>query len=72
MAAFKTWREARDYAQAQANKLGLSFGIEKPAEWKGIPEHMREWTVKMLPGPAFRFGWELRCEVVDPETPRRS
>lgn len=68
-AGFKTWAEARNFAQVQANKIGVSYGIEKPAEWKGIPEHMKEWRVFMLPAPQFRFGFEARCEVVDPSIP---
>jgi len=60
MSVFATWSEARAHAQAQANKLGLSFGIEKPTPYQG-------WSVKMLPRPENRCGWELRCEVVDPE-----
>ncbi len=62
MEEFKTWREARTYAEEQANRLGVSFGIEKPTRFAG-------WTVKMLPQAKYRCGWELRCEVVDPNPP---
>lgn len=56
---FKTWREARDYAQAEADRSGLSFGIEKPTPYQG-------WTVKGLARPQNRYGWELLCEAVEP------
>ncbi len=56
---FKTWREARDYAEAQARAIGVAYGIEKPTAYSG-------WTVKMLPRPENRYGWELRCEAVEP------
>lgn len=57
---FKTWREAHEYAQRRANKLRVSYGIEKPTAFDPF------WTVKMLPRPENRYGWELRCEAVEP------
>jgi hypothetical protein len=59
MSEFATWREARDAAEALANKLGISVGIEKLTAFQG-------WTIKLLPRPENRCGWELRCECVDP------
>lgn len=56
------YHEARRYAQKRANSLGLSFGIEAANEFG-----RRGHTVKMLPRPDNRQGFELRCEVVDPE-----
>lgn len=56
---FKTWREARDYAEKQARELGQPHGIEKPTQFQG-------WTVKMVPRREYRAGWELRCEIVEP------
>ena len=61
---FETWQEARDYAQGEADRMGLSFGIEKPTPYQA-------WSVKMLPRPENRFGWELRCEAVEPTILRR-
>lgn len=61
---FRTWQEARAYAERQAAELGVAFGIEKPTALQG-------WSVKMLPRPESRCGWELRCEVVEPPPPRR-
>jgi len=59
MSEFKTWQEARAYAEEQARKIGVAYGIEKPAAYMG-------WTVKMLPRRENRCGWELRCEAVEP------
>lgn len=56
---FQTWHEARAYAEAQARKVGVAYGIEKPTRYQ-------KWTVKMLPQKQNRYGWELRCEVVEP------
>ncbi len=56
------YHEARRYAQERANSLGLPFGIEAANEY-GRKGH----TVKLLPRPENRQGWEMRCEVVDPE-----
>lgn len=60
---FPTWKEAYEYARRQANKLQIAHGIEKPTPF----EHA--WTVKMLPRPENRYGWELRCEAVEPDEP---
>lgn len=56
---FPTWREARAYAEHQARAYQLPFGIEKPTAYS-------QWTVKMLPNKANRYGWERMCEAVEP------
>ena len=53
------YQEARRLAQEKANETNLDFGIEKV--WDGF-------RVFMLPNPENRFGFELRCEVVKPDT----
>jgi len=59
---FKTWAEARAFAEATANKTGVACGIEKPTPLQG-------WTVSFLPRPENRYGWETRCEAVEPVAP---
>lgn len=59
---FNTWGEARSYAERRAVELHIAHGIEKPTPYS-------MWTVKMLPGKAFRFGWELLCEPVEVPEP---
>jgi hypothetical protein len=56
---FPTWKEARAYAEHQADAFGLAFGIEKPTKFS-------KWTVKMLPRKENRYGWERMCEAVEP------
>ena len=60
MKEFKTWHEAREYAEARSKEIGVALGIEKP-----VPPYVG-WTVKMLPRKENRCGWELRCEAVEP------
>jgi hypothetical protein len=54
---------ARAQAQSEANRFNRPMGIERAREFG------REvFRVKMIPkNPAQRFGWETRCEVVEPE-----
>jgi hypothetical protein len=59
MTEFRTWHEARAYAEEKASEYGVAYGIEKPTQFAG-------WTVKMLPRKENRYGWELRCEAVEP------
>lgn len=62
MKDFDTWEEASAYAHAVANRMGLA--IDAGSKRLG----MRRWIVRMIPNqPANRSGWELRCEVVEPE-----
>jgi hypothetical protein len=71
--AFATYEEARAEAQRLADELGMDVGVEAPSEFcrpgvTRLPEYFRTWNVRLLPGPKFRQGWELRCEVVHPAT----
>lgn len=63
MSGFKSYGEAFKVAQAGADKLGMSHGIEKP-----VPPY-NEWNVLLLPQVKNRFGHELRCQVVYPMLP---
>lgn len=65
MNSFKSYTEARTYAGGVANRLKLSVGIEKMPDLFGNPGDI--YMVRLLPRPENRSGWELRCEVVDPE-----
>ena len=51
------WRACRAGAQALANELGFDYGIE-------ANDLFHTFRHFMLPGKQFRFGPELRCEVV--------
>lgn len=63
---FRDYHEARRYAEERAVALRLPFGIE------GANEFGRKgFTVKMLPRPENRHGWETRCEVVSPTEEER-
>lgn len=62
---FATYEQAFDHAVEQSNKIGVAHGIEKPTLYQ-------KWTVKMLPRKENRCGWELRCEAVEPGTPKRA
>ena len=61
---FRTWHEARAYAERQAAEIGVAFGIEKAT--RGFSHAGQSWIVSMLPRPENRCGWELRCEAVEP------
>lgn len=64
MKAFDTYKEAFKYAQNKANKIGVSYGIEKIKNtllWNG-----KKYKVKMLPKPENRSGHELRMQAVEP------
>jgi hypothetical protein len=62
MKTFTTYTEAQAWAQAEANRTGLSLGIEAPDG-----PLRREWLVRFLPGPGHRYGYDLACEAVEPE-----
>lgn len=68
MADFKTYEEARAFAQQRANASGISQGLEKNTALPGYGP----WVVHILPRKENRYGWELLCEVVDPENLRCS
>jgi hypothetical protein len=57
--------KAHNYAVKQARALNQCYGIEK------MPRYGKAgFSVKMIPNnPGKRFGWEMRCEVVTPESP---
>ncbi len=60
---FNDWHYAREHAQAWANRLKRPMGVEKAKEYGRTV-----YRVAMLPIKASdRFGWEARCEVVEPE-----
>lgn len=69
---FDTYEAAKAYAVHQAAAMNTAFGIERPGAdlpekyRRKMPAHMLKWTVKMLPGKAYRQGFELRCEAVEP------
>jgi hypothetical protein len=62
MDVFDRWTGARADAQRQANVYRRTMGIERAEEFGGTV-----YRVKMLPKPAQRQGWELRCETVEPD-----
>lgn len=61
---YKEWKDARTAAVQLARQLGHDVGIER------MKEFGRDgYNVFSLPKPQFRFGFELRCEVVTPTDP---
>ena len=57
--------QAHNYAAGQAKSLNQCYGIEKMRQFGKTV-----FSVKMIPNnPERRFGWELGCEVVTPESP---
>lgn len=52
---------ARAKAQARANELGMDHSLE-------ANDLFMEWTFRALPMRKNRFGHELQCEVVMPES----
>ena len=58
---FKDYHDAYDAAVEDARRSKCDIGIEK---MNG------EFRVFFLPNPKNRFGFELRCEVITPESPR--
>jgi hypothetical protein len=57
---FKNYSEARAFAQQKANASGSDFGLE-------LNPIFKTYSVFGLPGVKSRRGFELRCEVVQPE-----
>ena len=57
---FATWEEADAFARSEANRSGTARGIEAPTSFES------QWTVKHLPRPENRYGWECSCEAVEP------
>jgi hypothetical protein len=58
------YRAARAEAQAKADIAQCDAGIEKNDVFK-------RFMTFLLPRPENRTGYELRCEVVHPNEPRR-
>lgn len=58
---FPDYHDARAYAEQQTRELRQAHGIEKMPDTRGG----ECFSVKMLPNPENRFGWELRCEAVE-------
>lgn len=63
---FLDYREAAAYARNEARRLNHSMGIEHWREYGVGPEGSRVFP---LPGPKHRFGFEARCEAVEPGEP---
>jgi hypothetical protein len=57
------WQDAHRDAQAQANASGRTMGIERVNEFG-----RSAYRVLGLPKPENRYGFELRCELVEPES----
>ena len=64
MASYRDWKDAHAAAVHLARTLGREVGILKAKEYNATV-----YQVLHLPGPAFRSGFELRCEVVSPSDP---
>ena len=62
MKQWSDYRDARADAQRQANVYQRDVGIEAATEYG-----RRVYRLVLLPKPAQRQGFELRCEVVSPE-----
>lgn len=61
MSAHTTWREAHDIAQERADQSQRDIGVRR------MREYGRDvFIVAALPAPAFRFGEDLRAEVIAP------
>jgi hypothetical protein len=64
MKEFSDYREAYNHAVTYARQLGREVGIER-AVWYG----KTVFVVKSVPAAKFRFGHELRMEIVAPSDP---
>lgn len=57
--------QAHNYAVKMARQLNVCYGIEKMNQFGKTV-----YSVKMIPtNPQKRCGWEMRCEVITPESP---
>lgn len=63
--AFKDWKDAHGAAVDLARLLKRETGIEKANEFGKTV-----FRVHSLPKPENRCGFELRCEIIQPEDPR--
>lgn len=71
---WKTWDAARAEAQKLANeaaKLTPDYAKRGGCDW-GLEFNnlFKFWTIRRLPLPQNRYGFETRCEVVMPEINR--
>lgn len=65
--SFVNYSEARAFAEQQVCALRIAHGIEKMSDpFRG--KNAICYSVKMLPRPENRSGWELRCETVEVES----
>jgi hypothetical protein len=64
MASFKDWKEAHTAAVMLARQLNKEVGILKAKEYSSTV-----FQVMSLPKPENRYGFELRCELVNPSDP---
>ncbi len=66
MGHFTSYEDAYSHAVQRARQSGRDVGIERFMEY-GTRE---VFLVRALPNPENRFGPDLRCEVVTPNSPR--
>lgn len=62
MSKDEKYRTAFNAACERATRLQMDVGIE----WNA---YQRDYLAVLLPSPDRRYGAELRCEVVKPNTP---
>jgi hypothetical protein len=67
MEPFSTYRAAFNAACDLARDTGKDVGLEKVLGPGLKGEAFRIWT---LPKPENRYGFEARCEVISPNTPK--
>lgn len=63
LGTFESYEDAFREAQKLADQCGREMGLEKANEYGRTV-----FSIKHLPNPGNRYGWELRCEVVTPTT----
>jgi hypothetical protein len=64
VSSFKDWKEAHTAAVLLARQLGKEVGILKAKEYSSTV-----YQVMSLPKRENRYGFELRCELVNPSDP---
>lgn len=65
---FDDYQEAYAHAINRANKYRQAYGIEKTPSLSR--PYQSKFRIAMIPNdPAKRFGWEYRCQAVEPGTP---
>lgn len=58
--SFKEYKAAKDFAIGKVREMRIAYGIEKN-------KLFNTWSVFMLPKKENRYGFELRCEALEPE-----